>query len=236
MKLHRFYIKEIHNKYGDIPFGETLWVHDEKILQQWLKVLRYRVGDELIVFNDEEERLYKTEVINEDSVKLQLVTQLERKVPDKKIYLLWSVLKKDKNDWVLQKATELGVHKFVPLIAERSEKTGLNIDRAKKIIIEAAEQCGRSDIPLIREPILLQEAVNEYSSKLQLVVCEQEGEPQTTFNQLDELGLLIGPEGGWSDNEKNLFATNKLGHINISQFTLRAETAAVVGVAKMMSG
>ena len=236
MKLHRFYIKEIHNKYGDIPFGETLWVHDEKILQQWLKVLRYRVSDELIVFNDEEERLYKTEVINEDSVKLQLVTQLERKVPVKKVYLLWSVLKKDKNDWVLQKATELGVHKFVPLIAERSEKTGLNIDRAKKIIIEAAEQCGRSDIPLIREPILLQEAVSEYSNKLQLVVCEQEGEPQTTFNQHDELGLLIGPEGGWSDNEKNLFATNKLGHINISQFTLRAETAAVVGVAKMMSG
>lgn len=236
MKLHRFYIKEIHNKYGDIPFGETLWVHDEKILQQWLKVLRYRVGDELIIFNDEEERLYKTEVINEDSVKLQLVTQLERKVPVKKVYLLWSVLKKDKNDWVLQKATELGVHKFVPLIADRSEKTGLNIDRAKKIIIEAAEQCGRSDIPLIREPILLQEAVNEYSNKLQLVVCEQEGEPQTTFNQLDELGLLIGPEGGWSDNEKNLFAINKLGHINISQFTLRAETAAVVGVAKMMSG
>jgi 16S rRNA U1498 N3-methylase RsmE len=87
MKLHRFYIKEIHNKFGDVAFGETVWVHEEKLLKQWVKVLRYRPGNELIIFNDTEERLYKIEVISDDSVKLQLVTQLERKLPNKKIYL-----------------------------------------------------------------------------------------------------------------------------------------------------
>ncbi len=236
MKLHRFYIKEIHNKFGDVAFGETVWVHDEKLLKQWVKVLRYRPGNELIIFNDNEERLYKIEVISDDSVKLQLVTQLERKLPNKKIYLFWSVLKNDKNDWVLQKACEIGVHKFIPIISERSEKTDINLERATKIITEASEQCGRSDIPSIREPISLPEALSEYANEMQLVICEQEGELKTDFEHLDSIGLLVGPEGGWSDSEKQLFKENNLPHIAISNFTLRAETASVVGVAKLMSG
>ena len=236
MKLHRFYIKELHNKFGAVAFGEVVWVHDEKVLWQWSKVLRYRVGDELVVFNDTEERLYKIEVIEDDSVKLKLVTQLERKVPNKKLYLFWSVLKKDKNDWVIQKACELGVHKFIPILSERTEKTDLNIDRAQKIIIEAAEQCGRSDIPDLREPISLEEAISEYSEQIQLVICEQSSENESDLMNLGELGLLIGPEGGWSESEKNLFHDYNLPHISISQFTLRAETAAVVGVAKLMGG
>jgi 16S rRNA (uracil1498-N3)-methyltransferase len=236
MKLHRFYIKELHNKFGEVSFGEIVWVHDEKVLWQWVKVLRYRVGDELVVFNDNEERLYKIEVIEDDSVKLQLITQLERKVPNKKIYLLWSVLKKDKNDWVIQKACELGVHKFIPIIAERSEKTDLNIDRAKKIIIEASEQCGRSDIPEIREPISLTEAISEYSNRAQLLICEQDSGRKVDVQNLDSVGILVGPEGGWSEPEKKLFLEQDFPHIAISNFTLRAETAAVVGVAKLMSG
>lgn len=236
MKLHRFYIQEMHNKFGDIPMGEIVWVHDENILRQWLRVLRYRIGDELVVFNDEEERLYKIAEISENSVKLEMITQLERKIPRKKIYLFWSVLKKDKNDWVLQKATELGVHKFIPVIAERSEKTGINLDRATKILIEASEQCGRSDIPQIREPVSLSEALSEYGNQLQLIICEQESENIIDVSGLDSVGLLVGPEGGWSDAEKQLFQEKNLLHIAISNFTLRAETAAVVGVAKLMSG
>ncbi len=236
MKLHRFYIQEMHNKYGEVPIGETVWVHDEKVIKQWIKVLRYRVGDELIIFNNQEERLYKIEVISEDSVKLQMITQLERQIPHKKVYLFWSVLKKDKNDWVLQKATELGVHKFIPVIAERSEKTGINLDRATKILIEASEKCGRSDIPLIREPVSLSEALSEYGNQLQLIICEQESENIIDVSELDTVGLLVGPEGGWSNVEKQLFQEMNLPHIAISNFTLRAETAVVVGVAKLMSG
>jgi 16S rRNA (uracil1498-N3)-methyltransferase len=163
---------------------------------------------------------------------VELVTEMDRELPKKHVYLLWSLLKKDKNDWVLQKATELGVRNFVPVVADRSEKTGFDIDRAHKILIEAAEQCGRADIPEIHEPITVDEAVSEYA-ELPLFICEQaEGEPDLS---LEKAGVLVGPEGGWSDREKELFKNADIAHINIAQFTLRAETAAVSAVTRLLA-
>lgn len=233
MRLHRFYAGGLHTKWGKVELEKNFWVHDERLMNQWLRVLRYRVGDELVLFDDTVERLYKiTKIETPDSVHLELVTEMDRELPAKHVYLLWSLLKKDKNDWVLQKATELGVRNFVPIVADRSEKTGFDIERAQRILIEAAEQCGRADIPDIREPITVDEAISEYAD-LPLFICEQaEGEPE---NSLEKAGVLIGPEGGWSDREKELFATKQLPHINIAQFTLRAETAAVTAAGKLLS-
>lgn len=234
MKLHRFYVHEMHNRFGPIALGHEVWVHDEALLHQWLRVLRYRVGDHIILFNDTEERLYEVAKIEgAESVKLVLITDVKRAIPAKKLYLLWSVLKKDKNDWVLQKATELGVHKCVPIIADRSEKTGLQVERARKIVIEAAEQCGRGNIPEVREPIALQEALQEYAD-LPLFICEQQEIPEPLAVSLDRLGVLIGPEGGWSDAEKQRFIELQLPHIALSPFTLRAETAAIIAVSKLV--
>jgi 16S rRNA (uracil1498-N3)-methyltransferase len=143
------------------------------------------------------------------------------------------LLKKDKNDWVLQKCTELGVSNFIPLLADRSEKTGFNLERAEKIVIEAAEQCGRSDIPTVREPILVETAIAELKYTVQLYICEQDG-PDIVETTEGSLGVLIGPEGGWTDREKSLFTDNGLKHLNLHDFTLRAETAAVTAVTKLL--
>jgi 16S rRNA (uracil1498-N3)-methyltransferase len=156
------------------------------------------------------------------------------KVPKNNIYLCFSLLKKDKNDWVLQKATELGVSHFVPLLCDRTEKSGFNPDRAQKIVIEAVEQCGRSDIPRIHEPITPEKLIDELFEKVDLLVAEQ-GSPIRTHDP--ELiaqkpqAILIGPEGGWTDEEKQLFADKKLKHLALSEFTLRAETAAITAAA-----
>ena len=166
------------------------------------------------------------------SVNLSLLTEQKRILPKIHVYLLWALLKKDNNELIIQKATELGVRNFVPIIAERSQKTSLNIDRAKKIIIEATEQCGRADIAEIREPILISEALAEYQD-LPLYVCER-GEYATNIDQLKKIGLLIGPEGGWSDAEKALFNKLNLAVLNIASFTLRAETAAIIAVSKLL--
>ncbi len=236
MKLHRFYVHEMHNRFGPIALGEVVWMHDDKMLNQWQKVLRFRVGDELVLFNDSEERLYKITVSEQGSVQLKMETELARIVPSKKVYLLWALLKKDKNDWVLQKATEIGVHKLIPIIADRSEKTGFNIERARKIIIEASEQCGRGDIPDIREPVFIDEAIAEYQDA-PLFICEQQSKNGNNeqLARLDKCGLLIGPEGGWSDREKTLFENFDLPQVNLGKFTLRAETASVVGLARLLS-
>jgi 16S rRNA (uracil1498-N3)-methyltransferase len=234
MKLQRFYIKERHNKYGDLPLAKVIWLHEDEINHQLLKVFRAKVGYQLVLFNDETERLYKiVEIQDNESIKLELVSELVKKLPAKKAYLLWAVLKKDKNDLVVQKATELGIHMLVPVLSERTEKQGLNVDRLDKIAKEAAEQCGRGDVPEIREPISLHEALEEYSD-LPLFICEQAGEQtQIEIDKLETLGVLVGPEGGWTDAEKKLFIDEKLNHLVLSDFTLRAETAAIAAAAKM---
>jgi 16S rRNA (uracil1498-N3)-methyltransferase len=235
MKLHRFYVEKVHDKAGRLELDRQVWIHDAGLLNQWLKVLRFKVGDQLSLFNDDTERLYTiTNIESSQSVLLTMVTELQRQIPQKHIYLLWSLLKSDKNEWIVQKATELGVKDLVPIIAKRSAKTGLNLERCQKIIIEAAEQCGRADIPKIREPLGLEAALSEYNH-LPLFICEQSPQANNLSAVADELGILIGPEGGWDESEKALFKAKNLPHLNLSDLTLRAETAAIAAVTIVLA-
>jgi 16S rRNA (uracil1498-N3)-methyltransferase len=226
-RLHRFYIDD------ELELKHDFWLHEERLLSQWRKVLRFQAGQEIVLFDGKtHDRLYKIEELTEREAHLIHITDFERKVPRREVYLFFALLKKDKNDWVLQKCTELGVSHFVPLLADRSEKTGFNLERAQKITIEASEQCGRSDIPSVREPMLIGTALNEFKDRIQLFICEQEG-GDAELN-LDQAGVLIGPEGGWSDKEKDLFKVANIPHLNLHDFTLRAETACVAAVTKLI--
>lgn len=228
MRLHRFYAPP------DTKLTQDFWLHDERLLHQWQKVLRFQAGQEVVLFDGVEyERLYRLDELKKDEAHLIHVTDFVRQVPSHEVTLLWALLKKDKNDWVLQKCTELGVRHFVPLLADRSEKTGFNVERAHKIVIEAAEQCGRSDIPSVREPMTVETAINDYHQQFQLLVCdksESKNEPVTNF----PAGVLIGPEGGWSEAEQTFFNKAGLGVLDLHNFTLRAETACVVAVTKLL--
>ncbi len=229
MRLHRFYT-------GQLALDHYVELTDRRLLDQWVKVLRFRPGQEVVLFDGlKYDRLYSLNELDRHSAKLELVTDFKRSLPAREVYLFWSLLKKDKNDWVLQKATELGVTHFVPVLAERSEKTGFNQERAQKIIIEAAEQCGRSDIPTLRQPILVQTALNEFAGKLPMFVAEQHDLTKPKTPNYKEVGVLIGPEGGWSDKEKQLFVTQEVGRLQLSDFTLRAETACVTAVARLLA-
>lgn len=230
MRVHRFYTGT------GLELTHDFWLHDERLIHQWRNVLRMQPGQELVLFDGVgEDRLYKIVELTDKEAHLEMVTELARKTPAKEVYLLWSLLKKDKNDWVLQKCTELGVSHFVPLLTERTEKTGFDIERAEKIVVEAAEQCGRSDIPSIREPINITTAIAELKDRSNLYVCEQSDETKDSgLGTRDSSGVLIGPEGGWSDAEKKLFIDQGLKHLNLHDFTLRAETAAVAAATKLL--
>lgn len=229
MRTHRFYIPP-----HTVQLKHDFWLHDLALIRQWRSVLRYSAGQQVVLFDGvESDRLYKIKELTEKEAHLVLVTDFERQLPAKEVYLFFSLLKKDKNDWILQKATELGVSHFVPLLADRSEKTGFNAERAEKIVIEAAEQCGRSDVPTVREPMLVRTALEHMGEKLPLMICQMGGARPDTLAK-DSFGLLIGPEGGWSDAELALFADHKLPELGLGDFTLRAETAAVTAVAKSL--
>lgn len=225
MKLHRFYV-------GDTELKHEFWLDDARLFHQWSKVLRFEVGREVVLFNDRHEvRLYKIVKFGNDAVHIELVTEMEPQLPNREIYLCFALLKKDKNDWVLQKGTELGVRHFVPLVTERTEKTGFDEQRAEKIVIEAAEQCGRADIPRVREPITVHAAIEQLEGDMDILVAEQ-GEDGTGIVGDGAVAILVGPEGGWSDAEKRRFQDKGLKHVSLGEFTLRAETAAIVAVAR----
>jgi len=229
VRVHRFFVGE------DFKLKQDFWLHDEELLWQWNRVLRFSAGQNVVLFDGvTTDRLYEIVEISKTEAHLKLKTELEQNLPKIHIYLLWSLLKKDNNEHILQKCTELGVSNFVPIISERTIRTNFNIDRAKKIIVEASEQCGRSDIPRVREPMHLTKAIDQYKDKIELIVCDSTSEHQPVIELEKEYGLLIGPEGGWSNSEQELFNDNYLAHMQLSNHTLRSETAAIVAVSKLL--
>lgn len=228
--MHRFFIAA-----SDRELRQELWIDDKELVHQWQKVLRFQEGDELILFDEDTEKMYRIDRAEPTAYRLQHVTDLVRKLPKRHIYLFWSLLKKDKNDWVLQKCTELGVSNFVPIISERTENTQFDEERSKKIITEAVEQCGRSDIPYLHEPMSLQQAVETYTQQFPLLFAHMTSDTSVSDNlSNDKIGICIGPEGGWNSEEMDFFNKNQVQPINLAEFTLRAETACVAAVALLM--
>ncbi len=226
MKVHRFYI-------ADIPLQDTLRIDRPELIWQWTRVLRFRPGQQIALFNGQgQDRTYTVNEITKKLVHLEVIADNQPLLPEHDTYLFWSLLKKDKNDWVLQKCTELGVTHFVPLIAERSEKTGFHVERATKIVTEALEQCGRSDTVVVSEPLSVSEALQRYAQTVELYIGEQ-GHAAVVTSSVKPKGIFIGPEGGWSDAEKEIFRAQNLLLLALSNFTLRAETAAVAAATTL---
>lgn len=157
MRLHRFYISE------NIE-GEKIFINDEALSRQLKNVLRLKSGDRIVVFDGSGDD-FECEIVSFGELKL-IEKRKSIVLPKKDITLFVSLIKKDKMEWVMQKGTEIGVSHFVPIISERSEKKDLNIERARKIIIEACEQSGRSTIPTLSDPISLSSAIS--SAKIPL--------------------------------------------------------------------
>lgn len=228
MRLHRFYVG------GDIKLAKDFWLHDEKLLWQWNKVLRFGPNQQVILFDGEKtERLYNVAEISKKEAHLKLITTIAIKKPRRRIYLFWSLLKKENNEYIIQKCTEIGVSNFIPIISERTIKKEFNYERAQKIAIEASEQCGRSSIPDIREPIHLQKAIEEYKGKIKLLACHQ-GSKSPDRPDEEKVGIFIGPEGGWSNVEQQMFSAANVEGLDLGEFVLRAETAAIVASSKLL--
>lgn len=230
MKVHRFYIGSKSPRDVQHFGSERMWVQDESLRHQWQNVLRLRVGENVDIFNDELNFMYQITEIKDAEIALKKITEIDRKI-SKGHLLVWSLLKKDNNDLVLQKGTEIGVSKFVPVISKRTEKETFDNDRALRIVIEAAEQCGRSDIPEVTEVVSLEEAIATYRESYRLFVASSHG---AGYQESESpTGVFIGPEGGWTPEELTSFEAAEIASIRLSDFTLRAETASIVAASKI---
>ena len=229
MRLHRFYL---HQKIENPKIKIT----DERLVHQWCNVFRYNVGSEVILFDGSGmEYNAVIEKLGNREVEVGVVSKREAVIPERKITLCISLIKKDNLEWVIEKATELGVSKIVPIISERSEKKNFNIDRAQKIIIEAAEQCGRGDVPVLESSKQLVDSIEDLEGEI--IIFDPSGVPfdssllTTNYNLLS---IFIGPEGGWSPSEIERFKDSNIKIFSLGKLVLRAETAVVAALAKFL--
>lgn len=230
MRHHRFYIPP-----KDRELRHDLWINDARLLRQWRKVLRLNEGDEVILFDGlDHERLYRISTLKPDAAHLDHITDMEKSRPRRKLHVMWASLKKDKNEWVVQKCTEIGASNFTPIISDRTENKSIDIERLTSIAIEAAEQCGRSDIPTIHEPMSLRQAVSSHTGSTNLYYGDAKDKEGEALRDGGDAGVLIGPEGGWTETEIAYFVEQGLSSVALGDFTLRAETAAVVAASKML--
>jgi len=182
---------------------------------------------------------------SESEVRLNLLAELQA-APALPLTLTLAVYKFDRMEWVIEKATELGVATIVPVISRRTEKhlgeaAGKRAQRWRRIAHEAAQQSRRSDVPEIYEPGPLAARVKASASGTRIVLAEQERTTtlralveeaaEAAGDEMPSLELAIGPEGGWAPAEEALFDANGWRAASLGPRILRAETAAIAALA-----
>ncbi|HOQ15462.1 MAG TPA: RsmE family RNA methyltransferase [Candidatus Paceibacterota bacterium] len=231
MRLHRFFL----------PFSSTdnsLIITDQEIVNQIKNVLRLKAGDEILIFNSEEERKGKIEEIAKNAIRIILKEEvINLREPKIKVKLFCSLLKKDNFELVVQKATEVGVKEIYPIISKRTVKFDFKKERMDKIIKEASEQSMRISLPILHQTISFQEALKESSQNQLNVFCDLSSplfseilKEKLISKKIDSLGVFIGPEGGWSEEEIHLAKDNNFLMVKLSDLVFRSETAAIIAV------
>jgi len=174
------------------------------------------------------------------AIEFALIEQIPARESTSRIKLLLSVVKFDRMEWSLEKATELGVTEIVPLAAARSEKTLIlaakkRAERWRKILLESAQQSRRLRPPVLAEIAKTEDALAEADASVRIILSERaDAKPLREILQsvsANEVCLAIGPEGGWTDGEFAAAAKNQFREASLGREILRTETAVIAALA-----
>jgi 16S rRNA (uracil1498-N3)-methyltransferase len=204
-------------------------------VDQLRKVFRFKTGDQVILF-DGTGKDFICEIVGyeKDFAHVRVIEILDNTVaPPRTITLCAAIVKKDTFEWIVQKATEMGVSRIVPIRSVRSEKKDVNVERLNRIMIEAAEQSGRATLPVLSEPKSLEESFP--SGVFHGAIAWEPASPHFNIKDIEALGndvtVYIGPEGGWDPRELELFKEKGVPLFSMGPQILRAETAVVAGLS-----
>ena len=195
------------------------------------KVMRVKENEVFSLFNSSGEWEAKILNISKNIVEFNVRKQLRKKENIKELWLAFSPIKSNYFNFMIQKATELGVTRFIPIIFERTIVRKINKERLEKIIIEATEQSNRINIPTLEKPQNLKNFLSNNSKKIDLVFTDLNTPKKKLEVSKDgnkPLCAVVGPEGDFSEKERELILNFKdVKQININQNILRAETATI---------
>lgn len=226
-KLHRFYLSEI-------PDNESFYITEPKLVHQLSTVLRYKPGEECILFSEgSDDSVIRIVAIQ----KKEIEVHKERTLPaiptlSRKIIAAVSIIKRDLFELVVQKLTELGVREIVPLLSDRTVKLSINMDRLTTISREATEQSGQHTLVHIHEPMTLATCLTTFP--YQSIVFDPR-ESTSVVALTEQVVMYIGPEGGWSADDIALLRTHGAQFRTLGSTILRTETAAIVGAYSILS-
>jgi 16S rRNA (uracil1498-N3)-methyltransferase len=228
VRLHRFI--------GDFDFNrKNVEITDEDFINQFRKVLRFKPGDRVILGNGKmEEALAEIAEIGKDFILVKILElRLNKNESEKDVVLYCSILKRENFELVVQKATEIGIKKIVPIVAARTVKFLAKNSRLEKIAKEAAEQSGRGIVPAIEDAIVFSKAIEKSKENDLNLFFDFSGAAFENVKQniasARKIGIFIGPEGGWDDKEIETARNAENFKIALlGNLSLRAETAAIV--------
>ncbi|MBK8188221.1 MAG: 16S rRNA (uracil(1498)-N(3))-methyltransferase [Cellvibrio sp.] len=203
------------------------------------KVLRMQEGRELIVFNGQGgEYSAQIKEIGKKQIAIQIsqFSEGNRQSP-LELHLAIGISRGERMDWVLQKATELGVTQIIPLITERTEvkikgeKQDKKMQHWQQIIISACEQCQRNLLPILQEPQAIDSWLKTVSTDYRFVLHHRNDQSLSESSAPKSVTLLIGPEGGLSEEEIILAENEKFQSLRLGPRVLRTETAPVAAIS-----
>ena len=216
---------------GDFQAGFTLPLTD-RTAHYLFHVMRRQIGDDVLVFNGRNgEWQARLATQTKKGGTLILETQTRKQEAPAPLILCPALIKKEPLDFVLQKATELGVTAIYPLLTDRTVVSHLNLERAQAILIEAAEQSERLTVPTLFQPQPLTKVLADLP-KTVTPICLAERSDSVLKPKTDQTpALFIGPEGGWTPAELEQFQRANTQFWHLGNTILRAETAALAALA-----
>jgi len=221
------------------PLGEGVPVALDGPQANYLgNVMRLGVGGEVLLF-DGASGEWLARVADVGKRKMLLIVERRVRqaeaVPD--LWLAFAPIKRAPLEWLVEKATELGVARLIPVVTRRTVIERLRLDRLESIMIEAAEQCGRTVLPTLDEPLALEKFVGQREAGRTLYFADETGgDPLAASVTPGPALILTGPEGGFTDEERTAIrALPEVRAISLGPRILRAETAALAAITGWMA-
>ena len=200
-----------------------------------VNVMRLKRGSNINFFNKAGEWLSEIIFLEKDRVEVKFLNQIKDSTKVANIELAICLVKKNPMEIILQKATELGISKIIPIISERTEIKELNHDRAKKIVIEATEQSNQLIPPEISKTIKLKDFISNLDNSTQLFFADVNSKnnlKQDDVKNGKTKSILIGPEGDFSPAERELILANaNTTPFSVSKNILRSDTAVISAIS-----
>lgn len=206
-------------------------------------VMRARLGEPVLLFNGSDgEWLAEIEHLAKNAATLRVTRLTRAQAPEPDLWLLAAPIKKDRVDWVAEKASELGISALWPIITRRTVVSRVNTDRLAAHLLEAAEQCERLTLPELKAPMPLDRALAAWEPERVLLFLDESGSGPALAEVVGSLppnvpmAVLIGPEGGFAPEEREMLARSPFAKpASLGPRILRADTAAIAALAIVQS-